>query len=260
MGTADSSIDFYKTLAQSPRVILPSLLACNFANLERDIRELEKAGVQGLHLDVMDGHFVPNLSIGVPVVEAVRRVTDLVLDVHLMLSDPEFYFEPFRKAGADGITFHIEAIADQEDPGHNYARTGCQPEDLADVKFLFETHVHSALEKVHRLGAAAGLSLIPPSDVTLLKPFLSECENALVMSVMPGFGGQKFDPRGKEKLAWLRENGPAEMLRSVDGGVNETTVMDCKLSGGTGLVMGTAIFRGNQIQERFQMLNKALQE
>jgi len=260
MNFSASSIDFYKTLAQTPRVILPSLLACDFANLERDIRELEAAGVQGLHLDVMDGHFVPNLSIGVPVVEAVRKVTDLVLDVHLMLSDPEFYFEPFRKAGADGITFHIEAIADQEKPGHNYARTGCGPDDLTDVRLLFESHVHAALEKVHQLGAAAGLSLIPPSDVTLMKPFLGECENVLVMSVMPGFGGQKFDPRGKEKLAWLRENGSPEMLRSVDGGVNETTLQDCKLSGGTGLVMGTAIFRGNQIQERFRMLNEELRK
>lgn len=96
--------------------------------------------------------------------------------------------------------------------------------------------------------------------MALLKPFLSECENALVMSVMPGFGGQKFDPRGKEKLAWIRENASPEMLRSVDGGVNETTLMDCKLSGATGLVMGTAIFRGNQIQERFRMLNEELQK
>ena len=250
----------YQTLAlPGKRVILPSLLACDFANLERDIRELERAGAEGLHLDIMDGHFVPNLSFGLPVVEAVRRTTELVLDVHLMLSDPEPYFETFRKAGADGITFHLEAMADLESPGKNFARNGCllaDEEQIPNLKYRTKT----TLEKIRSLGCAAGLSIIPQTDVELLQPYLPHCDNVLVMSVMPGFGGQKFDPGAKDKLSLLRSWAPSGMLLSVDGGVNENTLADCRDSGASGLVMGTAIFCGNSIQEQFEKLDRTLKQ
>ena len=259
MNNEHNSINSYPQLAQNHGVILPSLLACDFANLEHDIRELEAAGVQALHLDIMDGHFVPNLSFGVPVVEAVRKVTDLVLDVHLMLSDPEPYFPVFKKAGADGITFHVEAIADLEAPGYNFARKGCSVQEMTSLENL-QNHVENALSSIHNLGAAAGLSIIPLTDVSILAPWLPLCDNILIMSVMPGFGGQAFDPSSPQKLQWLRENAPKSTLRSVDGGVNEKTLLQCKHSGGTGLVMGTAIFRGNQIQTQFHKLNQILQD
>ncbi|MDO4627687.1 MAG: ribulose-phosphate 3-epimerase [Planctomycetia bacterium] len=242
----------------SSRTILPSLLACDFANLERDIHELEESGASALHLDIMDGHFVPNLSFGIPVVEAVRRVTDLVLDVHLMLSTPESYFEVFKNAGADGITFHAEALADLDKPNQNFARNGCRVTQFREIETV-ASHIHSALDKIHTLGLAAGLSIIPPSDVEILEPFLCKCENILIMSVMPGFGGQKFDPRAKEKLSWLHNHVMPGTLISVDGGVNENTLADCKNHGATGLVMGTAIFKNNQTKNNFVKLNNELQ-
>lgn len=242
----------------SSRTILPSLLACDFANLERAIRELEESGVRALHLDIMDGHFVPNLSFGIPVVEAVRRVTDIVLDVHLMLSSPESYFEVFKNAGADGITFHVEALADLEKPNQNFARKGCSIAQFREIETV-SSRIFSALDKIHSLGLAAGLSIIPSTDVELLEPFLGMCENVLIMSVMPGFGGQKFDPHAKEKLAWLRDHVMPNTLISVDGGVNETTLTDCKKHGATGLVMGTAIFKNNQTKNNFVKLNNELQ-
>ncbi len=257
MSLVHSSNIKFQTLAQSGRVILPSLLACNFANLERDIKELEEAGVQGLHLDIMDGHFVPNLSFGIPVVEAVRKITDLVLDVHLMLANPEEYFEVFKKAGADGITFHVESIADLESPGKNFARNGLAHSDSDSIS-NFIPHTISALQQIRKLGAASGLSLIPPTDVTVVEPFLSYCDNVLVMSVMPGFGGQEFDPSSKAKLAWLKNFASPEILRSIDGGVNQKTLEVCRDAGATGLVMGTAIFKNNQIKEQFCVLNATL--
>lgn len=254
-----SSMTRYQSLGKGgKRVILPSLLACDFANLERDIRELERAGVEGLHLDIMDGHFVPNLSFGIPVVEAVRRTTDLVLDVHLMLSAPESYFEAFRKAGADGITFHLEAMADLESPGRNFARRGCLRADADQLSGL-RSRTETALEKIHSLGCACGLSIIPPTDAELLEPYLPLCDNVLIMSVMPGFGGQKFDPCAKEKLKWVRTHSSPDLLLSVDGGVNETTLADCRDSGASGLVMGTAVFCGSSIDEQFGKLNRELQ-
>ena len=161
----------------------------------------------------MDGHFVPNLSFGVPVVRAIRRVTDLPLDVHLMLDNPQEYIRPFRDAGADVLTVHIEVVPDPT----------------------------SILEEIRDLGAAAGLSLNPPTPIAALEPFANACDVILVMSVMPGFGGQKFDPVALDKLRRLREITEARVLLSVDGGVNEETIGACAEAGADLLVAGTAL-------------------
>jgi ribulose-phosphate 3-epimerase len=195
--------------------ILPSLLACDFAHLEREIRAVEAAGVPALHLDVMDGHFVPNLSIGVPIVEAVRRTTDLPLDVHLMISEPARYIEAFRKAGADSLTIHIETAADPR----------------------------PVLDRIRELGALAGLALNPPTPLTAIEPFLSHCDLVLVMSVMPGFGGQAFENEALGKLQSLRDRDDCEALLEVDGGVDLETVGPCAEAGAQLLVAGTAVFR-----------------
>lgn len=238
-------------------VILPSLLAADFGNLERDIRALERSGASVLHLDVMDGHFVPNLSIGIPVVEAVRRATELVLDVHLMLSHPGEYVEAFRKAGADALTFHVEALADETVPGQNFARNGLSV-DAAQRCPELRARVSELLARIRGLGAACGLSIIPPTSVEVLSPWLSECDNVLVMSVMPGFGGQRFDSRSLGKLSWLRGHAPETVLRSIDGGVNEENISIIAEHGGNGLVMGTAIFRSAHVGNQFQKLMEEL--
>jgi ribulose-phosphate 3-epimerase len=195
--------------------ILPSLLACDFARLEREIREVEAAGVPALHLDVMDGHFVPNLSIGVPIVEAVRRTTDLPLDVHLMISEPAKYIEPFRKAGADSLTIHVEAVTDPR----------------------------PVLDRIRTLGALAGLALNPPTPLSAIERSLPHCDLVLVMSVMPGFGGQKFEEEALAKLRALSERADCEALLEVDGGIDLETVGPCAEAGVNLLVAGTAIFK-----------------
>ncbi len=194
--------------------VLPSLLACDFARLGEEIRAVEAAGATILHLDIMDGHFVPNLSFGVPVVEAIRQTTDLVLDVHLMLDNPGEYIEPFRKAGADILTVHAEVL---EDP-------------------------RPTLDRVRGLGAGAGLSLNPPMEIEKLDASLPHCDLVLVMSVMPGFGGQKFDPVALEKLSYLRDHKDCTAVLEVDGGVNTKTIADCADAGAELLVAGTAVF------------------
>jgi ribulose-phosphate 3-epimerase len=198
---------------QTP-LVEPSLLACDFANLEREIRRVEAAGAKSLHLDIMDGHFVPNLSFGIPVVEAIRRETDLTLDVHLMISEPAKYIEPFREAGADLLTIHIEVVP--------------EPQAL--------------LEKIRSLGAGAGLTLNPATPVETLRDSLAYCDLVLVMSVMPGFGGQEFEPVALKKLRTLRRWGGEELLLSVDGGVNLETVVDCAAAGADLLIAGSALF------------------
>jgi ribulose-phosphate 3-epimerase len=195
-------------------LIGPSLLACDFANVETEIRRVEAAGARVLHLDVMDGHFVPNISFGLPIVEAVRRVTDLALDVHLMVSEPGRYLRQFREAGADLITIHIEAVP--------------QPGPM--------------LEEIHRLGAAAGLTLNPPTPVSAVEDSLDLCDLVLVMSVMPGFGGQQFDPAAVDKLRRLRELAPTNLLLSVDGGIDRNTIGECAAAGADLFVTGTALF------------------
>jgi ribulose-phosphate 3-epimerase len=195
--------------------ILPSLLACDFAYLEREIRAVEAADVPALHLDVMDGHFVPNLSIGVPIVEAVRRTTALPLDVHLMISEPAKYIEPFRKAGADSLTIHVEAVVDPR----------------------------PVLDRIRALGALAGLSLNPPTPLSAIEKSLPHCDIVLVMSVMPGFGGQEFEDEALAKLRALSGRTNCDALLEVDGGVDLETVGPCAEAGAEMFVAGTAIFK-----------------
>jgi ribulose-phosphate 3-epimerase len=201
-------------LRSSAPVIAPSLLASDFANLEQEICRLEEAGARVLHLDIMDGHFVPNISFGFPVIEAVRRTTRLPLDVHLMISEPGRYLERFRKAGADMMTFHVEAVGD--------------PRPL--------------LQEVRRLGALAGLTLNPPTPVAAVEPYLGDCDLVLVMSVMAGFGGQEFEPLALDRLRHLRAVGGNDLWLSVDGGVSKETIGPCAEAGANEFVIGSHLF------------------
>ena len=196
-------------------MIGPSLLAFDCARLADEVRRLEEAGVRILHLDIMDGHFVPNISFGIPIVEAVRRVTRLPLDVHLMISEPARYIEAFRRAGADLMTIHIEAAPE---PG-------------------------PLLRQIRKLGALAGISLNPPTPTAAVEDFLEDCDLVLVMSVMPGFAGQEFEPVGLEKLRRLRAIARPELLLSIDGGVDAGNIGLCAQSGADLLVMGSALNR-----------------
>ncbi len=211
--------------------ILPSLLLCDFANLEREVRLLEEAGVECLHLDVMDGNFVPNLSYGMPIVSSLRKITDLMLDVHLMISDPSTYAPQFVDAGADLITFHIEALK--------------QPNAL--------------LTRLRSQGVAAGLAINPSTEMGLVSPFVSGCDLVLVMSVEAGFGGQSFNPIALSRLSELRKGYGADLLLEVDGGVNETTVGQCTANGADLLVVGSALFRQADYCQAMTRLRREMQ-
>lgn len=196
------------------QVVLPSLLQCDFKNLEGEVRRLEAAGVAALHLDVMDGHFVPNLTYGMPIVAAVRELTRLPLDVHLMISEPQKYAQAFIDAGADVVTVHAEVASD----------------------------VRLTLETIRSGGAAAGLAINPGTDVKVAEALLPLCDLVLIMSVNAGFGGQAFNPVALEKLRSLRERVSPEVLLEVDGGVNLSTIRECSRAGATLFVVGSAIF------------------
>ena len=201
-------------LLRGQGVVLPSLLQCDFGNLEREIRQLEAAGVQALHLDVMDGHFVPNLSYGMPIVEAIRRLTELPLDVHLMISNPLQYVGQFIKAGADIVTVHAEVAED----------------------------VRLTLEAIRSGGAGVGLAINPATSLNVLEALLPECDLVLIMSVNAGFGGQAFNPVALDKLRWLSQQASPDLLLEVDGGVNLSTIRDCWHAGARMFVVGSAIF------------------
>jgi ribulose-phosphate 3-epimerase len=202
-------------LRSAAPVILPSLLLCDFGRLTDEISALEAAGVKALHLDVMDGHFVPNLSYGLPIVEAVRHATELPVDVHLMISEPGKYVRRFVEAGADVVTIHVE--------------TAPQPREL--------------LAEIRELGAAAGLALNPGTPVQVIEPALDACDVVLVMSVEPGFGGQAFKPVALEKLRRLRSLAGQNTVLAVDGGVGRENVQACAEAGAEWFVVGSAIFK-----------------
>jgi ribulose-phosphate 3-epimerase len=217
MGRAFGRDETLTRLRGAAPAILPSLLACDFARIEREVARAEATGVAALHLDIMDGHFVPNLSFGLPVVEAVRRISRLPLDVHLMIENPGDYLERFRQAGADTLTIHAEAVSD--------------PRPL--------------LAEIQSLGAVAGLAVNPPTPLSVLDACLPHCDLLLVMSVMPGFGGQEFDRAALAKLQSLRDDRRASALLEVDGGVGVDTIAACAEAGADLFVAGTAVFHAD---------------
>jgi ribulose-phosphate 3-epimerase len=202
-----------RLLGASP-LIAPSMLKCDFANLHREVELLESAGAKLLHLDVMDGHFVPNLSYGPVVIHSLRQITKLPLEAHLMISDPGRYLDDFLDAGCDILTIHVEAV----------------PEPA------------SLLRRIRERGAAAGLAFNPGTAVEAVLPFIAECDLVLVMSVEPGFGGQKFMPVALDKLRQLAPRVGKNRLLSIDGGIGPATIPLAARAGANQFVVGSAIF------------------
>ena len=200
--------------------IAPSILSADFVNLERDVRALKPAGADYVHVDVMDGLFVPNITIGIPVVAALRRISELPLDVHLMIDRPLRYVDDFCKAGADLLTLHVEADT--------------------------EENTRKALLRIRENGVKAAISVKPKTPAEAVLPFLELCDLILVMTVEPGFGGQSFMadmmPKLKQIRAWIDERNPGCELE-VDGGVNVQTGRICRDNGANVLVAGSAYFK-----------------
>jgi ribulose-phosphate 3-epimerase len=197
--------------------IAPSILASNFAKLGEEVRIVEEAGAEVLHVDVMDGHFVPNLSLGIPIVAALRKATKLPLDVHLMIENPELFIEDFVKAGASRVLVHQEATV----------------------------HLDRALSMIRDLGAEAGAAINPATPVAMLADVMSKVDTVLVMSVNPGFGGQKFIPNAYEKirqLSAMRARYNASFRIEVDGGVDRENTAELARAGVNTFVAGTSIF------------------
>ena len=208
-------------------IIAPSILSADFGNLQEDIKRVKST--KWLHVDIMDGHFVPNISLGPVVVKGLKGVTNQILDTHLMITDPLKYAEAFIKAGSDYITFHIEAV-----------------DNPLEV-----------INEIRKLGAKPGVSIKPNTKVDAIKEYLSLIDQVLVMSVEPGFGGQQFMPSAVDKikeLDSLRKTHNYSYVISVDGGINAETAVFCKDAGVDVLVAGSYIFNSEDAEERINSL------
>jgi ribulose-phosphate 3-epimerase len=214
--------------------LAPSILAADFARLGEQVRDADAAGADWIHVDVMDGHFVPPISFGPVIVRWLRPVTGLPLDVHLMIEEPERHLEAFARAGADRITVHVETCP----------------------------HLHRTIQQIKELGLKAGVTLNPATPLSTLEEILPEVDLVLIMSVNPGFGGQAYIPSSTAKIARLRQmldaiNSPAEI--QVDGGVNADTIAEIAEAGATVLVAGSAVFNDKApITENIQRLRALL--
>ena len=213
--------------------IAPSILSADFRHLEEEIKLVESLGAEWLHFDVMDGHFVPNISFGQPVLKGIAKCHNMINDVHIMISDPFKYAPEFIKAGADILTFHYEACANDKE-------------------------VFQVIDLIHDYGAKAGLSIKPNTPIDKVLPFLYSLDLVLIMSVEPGFGGQSFIDSSVSKILRLRdyidENNIKNVVIEVDGGINEETAKLCKLAGVDVLVAGSYLFGHEDIKERIEKL------
>lgn len=213
--------------------IAPSILSANFVRLEEDIKAAENAGAHMLHIDVMDGHFVPNITIGYAVVEAIRKITSLPLDVHLMIENPDLFIKDFIDAGADFLTVHCEA----------------------------SVHLHRTVQVIKQRGVKAGVSINPATPVRLLENILTDLDLVLLMSVNPGFGGQEFIPFTLEKIKAVKrmitEAGIAPLIE-VDGGVKIENAREIAEAGADILVMGSAFFKSGNYSKTMETLNEIL--
>ena len=209
-------------------IISPSILSADFANLERDIQLVENNGADWIHVDVMDGHFVPNITIGIPVVKSIKKVTKLPLDVHLMIENPEKYIKDFANAGADILTFHYEAVKKE--------------------------NIKNLISEIKELGVKAGLSIKPKTQPEEILEFLQDLNLVLVMTVEPGFGGQKFMEDCAEKIKLIKQHAPENLYIQVDGGINAQTGKICTEFGANSLVAGSYIYKAENIKEAISSL------
>lgn len=214
-------------------ILLPSILSANFAHLEDDIRRVESAGARMLHVDIMDGHFVPNISFGPSMVKTVDSFCQLPLDVHLMIENPDKYLETFRNAGADILTVHVEVSSD----------------------------LHRTISAIKDLGMKAGVSLNPATPVTAIEHILPTVDLVLVMSVNPGFGGQKFIEGSVSKILQLTrmlEEKKLTPIIEVDGGIDASTIQRVVAAGAEYLVAGNAVFGNGNIESNFKQLEELI--
>ena len=207
-------------------IISPSILSADFANLQRDIESVVKAGADWLHIDVMDGHFVPNITIGVPVTASIKKISPVPLDVHLMIENPQKYVKPFADAGADIITFHYEAVSN--------------PKEVIDL--------------IKSFGIKAGMSIKPDISADVVFPFINDLDLVLIMTVEPGFGGQKFIEKCADKIPVIKEKAPEDLIIQVDGGINAQTARICTSYGANSLVAGNYIYKSDNIKSAIESL------
>ena len=216
-------------LREAAPLILPSLLLCDFGNLEREIERLDSAGVRALHLDVMDGNFVPNFTYGMPIAASIHKISRMPLDIHLMIANPGRYVEQFYTAGASLITIHAEAV---DDPP-------------------------ALLQTIRELGAGAGIAVNPQTPLSEIEDCVGHADLVLIMSVQAGFGGQGFNDVALEKLTEARSMFGPDVILEVDGGINEQTISACTAAGADWCVVGSAIFRQSDYSDAVQRLLEA---
>jgi ribulose-phosphate 3-epimerase len=212
-------------------MIAPSILSADFSKLGDDVERLDKAGADWIHIDVMDGNFVPNITLGAPITKAIRNKTDKVFDVHLMVNNPSRFIEDFVDAGADIITVHYEA----------------------------EIHIDRVIQLIKSKGVKVGIALNPGTSVSLIKDLIPQLDMVLIMSVNPGFGGQKFIPYSFNKIKEvkaLKDKYNSNLLIQVDGGADKNNIKDLTDAGATVIVAGSAVFKDNKIEENIKSLKE----